>query len=90
MAGEKLLDQQLHTDHRRRVRVVPKSVCYLHVHQHTSAQLPLHGYTSNLVLRASVKIGRRNPNLVEISQKYPAFYVKTCVRFIVAGDIQLS
>jgi len=65
------------------------SVC-LPVSPHASARLPLNEFPRNLILETAMKIRReKNPNFVSIRQKKnQEVYMKTSVRFIVAGDIQ--
>lgn len=55
---------------------------------HVSAPLPLEGFPRNLILRTFIKICRENPNLFTSRQEYGAHFMRTSVRFIVAGDIK--
>jgi hypothetical protein len=47
------------------------------IHAHTPVQLPLDGFSQNLILGNYWKICPDNPDVVKIRQKYQAFYVKT-------------
>lgn len=59
----------------------------LSVSPHVSARPPLDGLPRNLILEIFITNCRRTPNLITVGQKYRESYMKTSVRFIVAGNI---
>jgi hypothetical protein len=67
-------------------RILPLSCPSVCIYQHGGNQTD---FLENWYWGLSVKIRREKSNLVKISQKYRATYMKTKVRFIVSGDLKL-
>jgi hypothetical protein len=64
---------------KRQLRLSCQFVC-----PHVSARLPLGGFTRRDFMKICLEI----PKLVKTGQICPAVYLKTQVRFVVAGDMK--
>jgi hypothetical protein len=72
--------------HFRNFCIIPNSTYYFrHVRPsarpHVSARLPLDGFPLHLILATSMKIRRRNPNLITNGQKYRKLCIQTLSTF---------
>ena len=56
---------------------------YLSICLHITAELPLHRFSSNLILGTIIKLCWETPNLVKMSQQYWALYMKTYIHLFI-------